>query len=404
MQSLVSHNTRILPIILLSVIITLGQAKAPEAAGSMQGTPKQADRRIMVESLSGSKTIGLLIGARDDTLLVFAKGRQQSIPFDSLFKVTLSRERKSGSIVPGMLVGTYLGGVLLRRDERQPPAFVRDSDNLLLVSAIMTPFFAAGVGIFDYLFRQVQGHEDYRFVLRQPGKVHEPELERLKRAVTGRARERRAHLSINSSLIFTQVRDQYDALFQDLGYKSESWYYGYGREPGPFHKVNLLRKVQLTYLVTEALGIGVAYVSLSEPTVRVDRYEEIYSSIIQSLEVPSYFAVVTHEIPTPGARLGSIHLGFCLGAADIDFGLEAGRGGIYEDHVEIKGHATATQFSSMMFCEWRIPLAKGFSIGIIGDYVYTAPMEIPAMPDFNIPAQTLQLGNASIGVSLGLDL
>ena len=58
--------------------------------------------------------------------------------------------------------------------------------------------------------------------------------------------------------------------------------------------------------------------------------------------------------------------------------------------------------SGVVFTELKVDIQKGVSLGLMADYVYIPKVGIPEFPGAGIPAQNLNLGNASFGFSLGL--
>ena len=405
------------PLAVLLILVTIPHLEASDATAgisagdALQESPILATRdllynRIVALGNNGDLLAGLLVGIRDDSLLLIIGGQTESVSFDDLMKVTIRAEKKTSQVaVLGAIMGVYLGELYFMRPEGQPAAFRQEADGdleLLLFDAL---FAAAGGGL-AYLLSPSFERDEHTFELVGLKKKRDQELERLRQIVSGVRQSRKVHFSIQGSRVFSQVANQYSTLFENAGYAVDPYFWVEGARLQPASNVNLLRKLQLTYSVTRKIGIGAALAWVSEPSIGVSRFDFGDAWIIQSLKVPAYFAVATYNLRPPTPTLGGdIVIGLGLGMADIDFRLKAQRYsyGPDEERVEVDGKVTTTRVSGMMFGELIFPLTDWISIGLTGDHVFIPPIEVPGLPDFDIPAQTLRLGNSSIGIRLGFD-
>ena len=411
-----SHSQRPvgLGLVLFTIFLvsaSLAQTGVRQVAPQDLNRPTDSARRIMVQGLDGGVTIGQLVGISGETLIVLAKGREQYFPIRSLLHVTIGSERNTGSVLPGLVLGAYIGNMLFLRAENQPGAYLqkmRYQDEYLIVTILNSGFMAAG-GMLTSVINARWAARKHVFDLSRRGVERQKELDRLREFATEGGLTHRWRLSTYGAKVLTSIAGQYRLLKENAGYTLEP----YGGEFDdvyiePASDINLLRDIQVTYSLTKNVSAGFAYSLLGEPSSSFNKFFENGDAVIkQSLNVPAYHVLINYTVVSKIAPKIDMTLGVGLGAAAVDFSLQGlSRRYVYPNsvRVELAGGAKATKPSGRLTFELKLPVADRYTVGLAADYVYVVPINVPGMPEFDLPAQTIRPGNISLGIRLGLNI
>jgi hypothetical protein len=405
----------------LSIMMVLGLLVTPWAgmcgqegrSESKNGAPLQVAsslrfNTVIISLQSGSSVGGLLAGVENEAVILLKKGQEEKIPRQEIRRITIVRETsRSRTILPVVLLGTYLGNVVLFRSEDEPP-FYADFKNEWSSWGIVfweTIVFGASTGL-GFLLSGILESREKVFEFGESGKENLEMWERLKRFVLGADDYKKIHLSFQGGRVFPRISDNYKAWFQ-TGYNAE-----YIKNPIYF---NMLRKIQLSYSMKPQLDIGLAISWLGEPTLYGYNQTEYqayspywgyytassYRWIQQKYSSTGYFAVGIYrpffnQVP----RNLTWNVGLGVGALKTKFSLESHIS--YPIYMTESSTISKQQFGALAFTELNLNLVKNISFGFGADYVFAPPIQAAALPETGIPAQRLRGVNGSVGFSLGL--
>ncbi len=358
--------------------------------------------RIQVRCKGGELRIGLLAGIMDRGLVLRQGGQDKVIPYDDLKHVVIEGEKsRGGYISSGMILGLYLGNIVLFRAQDTPPFYMKHAGVLGIVSG--NAFYAVVGGGIGYLISTLmeKGEREFDFTGEEKKKLKQ--WDRLQSFVTGidRYRPKKIHLTVQGGYVPTWNTDRYRSLLEKSGYSTHN------KDGRKVTKVSLLRKVQLTYSPISKAEFGLAMYFLGEPAISGYNYRKNPSTYAdQSIDIKGYFAVAAyHPFPARKARRLDWNVGIGMGMADVDFDFYSSTYGDAQygwNMVRVDDfHLSKRMFSAVVFTELKVGIQKGISLGLMADYVYIPKVGIPEFPGAGIAGQNLNLGNASFGFSLG---
>jgi hypothetical protein len=274
------------------------------------------------------------------------------------------------------------------------------------------PLFTAVGGGLGLLFGSVLAKGERVFDFKGDGEKRSEQWERLKRFVISGEKEmdKKIHLTIQGGQNFPGVSDRYMSLLEKSGYyviRYTDTAEGWDKEVTNF---NMLRKVQLTYSAMAKMEVGVAAYFIGEPALQA--YPDDYYSLIQvrqSIDTKGYYAVAAfYPFRARTFKRFDWSVGMGVGVADVDFEFVSliDWGWWYEQDVEkVDDYHLSKRFvSGVVFSELRFYIQKGFSVGLVADYVYVPKVSFPEFPGAGIPGQRLSLGNGCVGFTIGLHL
>lgn len=360
--------------------------------------------RIQVRCKGGELHIGLLAGIMDRGLVLRKERQDKVIPYDKLEHVVIeSRKDRSAYLSSGMILGLYLGNMAVYRAQDTPPFYMERAGALGMV--FWNTIFAAAGGGLGYLISSLveKGEREFDFTGEEKKRLKQWDL--LQSFVTGidQYRPKKIHLTVQGGYVSRWNTDQYRSLLQKNGYYVSN----YTDDWREVTKVSLLRKVQLTFSSNSKAEFGLAMYFLGEPSISgSNRRGNPYLYTDQSTDIQGYFAVAAYH-PFPARKPGWFdwNVGIGVGMVDIDFDF------FTSPHWNAWSDSSLERFddfqlskkllSGVVFTELKVGLLKGVSLGVMADYVYIPKVGIPEFPGAGIPAQNLNLGNASFGLLMG---
>jgi hypothetical protein len=404
-------------ILLLFLPFTLGGLNGPcldlsnRACSSSPLAMAYYMSKVMIRTVDGKSQYGLLAGIEKDDLILKIGANEERVSCRDISEVHIELGKHSGAIMAsGMVLGIYLGNIFFYRAEGQPVAYVSEDSPSALGSVYMNFIFASagiGLGYLASLFEK--GKAVFRFGGEEADRL--AEWARLKSFLAGRPGNKKIHLSFQAGQVLTSVFQRYRDVFAGAGYSTE---YGFDIAPpgsgryeyvDPAKKFNLLRKAQLTLSLGPKIDIGAAMVFSGEPGVGGWHGYDYGRQVWQVYKSVGYYAVGIFK-PFSGAAPQKLqwNVGVGLGASRIDFELGMHAWGDYPDYEEKWDHYEIAQTvpSALAFTELSFFVSTNTSIGLIADYVIGPSRDIPAYPEWELPGQRIRLGNASIGVVLGM--
>jgi len=350
--------------------------------------------KVLVYFRDGSYLSGLLVGVENNLLVLRTKGQDEKIPLNNLVKVIIETDKETNRYaLYGMLMGTYLGNIIFHRAENQPTAYMEDFDGTLGFLLINTLYAAAGIGL-GYLASSMFEESKRVFDFTGSEGKRQAAWDRFRRFVIGGDfGPKKVHISIQAGHVYTRVSSRYETLLQNVDYST-------GR--GGVSNFNLLRKLQFTISPTSNAEIGLALYWLGEPRLYGNKY---HCRAWQSLYTNGYYIVgiykpFVRQLP----KYIDWNVGMGVGAAKVDFSLETEHWTGYPTYSRETSEYNIYKifFSGLVFAELNLYLHNTLSVGLVADYVFVPPKNVPEIPEADIPEQKLRLGNSSIGFTLGM--
>ena len=363
---------------------------------------------MLVYLQDGSSFSGLLAAVEPDVLIVRKDGQDIRVSRQVLRRIILKTDTNlNRNMLYGMAAGLYAGNLFLLRDTSQPFAFVGHEEQFDdWVRSTYQPIFAAcGIGL-GYLATLLETGEKV-FDFSSSKERQAVTWDKFRAYTTGLPQPARIHFSIHGGFVFPGFSSHYDDLLGGAGY----WSYN---SPSRF---NLLRRAQVTYSLTPALELGLAYVCASEPSSyynfsSADGGTSLYLSIEPEYTQHGYYLVGAFRPaigPTAAANIG---LGAGVARASLAF---SGYLDLEEyvllpqgywtwmttESVRLDYEDTKTFFSGFAFAEVTVRVYQNLYLGLSGEYLLKHSVDVPAFQDFRIPARKVRLGNAGIELTMG---
>jgi hypothetical protein len=310
-----------------------------------------------------------------------------------LIRVSIEGEPQKGKpALIGILTGMYVGNALFLRAEDQPNLFRRGEDNVYLTFLYEAAFGLVGGGI-GYLVGLSQSHD---IVFDFSGSEGENALswERLSEGSSEAPRKTFLHFSVQGSWVSGPLPHA-----DESDYYGPIYYYGFR----DVTSLNMMRKLQLTYSVTEFCDVGLAVMWLGQPSLGYYAPNPEFTSWKLDLTGEGYYAVgVIQPLWKLGWRNVQWDVGLGLGMASVDF-RAASQSYAYPYPLSsgVSIEKKKTTFSAMISTELKVFVVDNFSIGLAADLVYL-PEDVPDVQGFNFQSKTL--GTRSLGFVLGSHL
>lgn len=366
---------------------------------------------------------GLLMGLVSDSLVYLSDNRVSIIALKDIrvIKIGLLPEEEFGNILTGALAGAYLGQILLFSDESSSGFYLRKGD------IAPTAYFAdlltgAAGGLLVYLLEGSGRSKDRVFGLQADNRASRAEnMEKFKRFLLSDndGQEQPAPHKLHLALQASQVISRYSKL--PVQEDDRSGWYIYHEKRSSF---NMLRKLQLTYSISENIALGAAMMFIGEPGINQSGYyyeredqenpDDSSFSIYKSREIDEsysgtgYYAVIQLS-PRVSIFPGILQMdaGLAIGGARIRY---ENKSQIFESlnysyppyHIENSKSLFSKKidkwvFSAGLSVNAGIRLSGEYTLLLTGDYVFV-PKESEEIPMLNLKKGSL--GNFSYGITL----
>jgi hypothetical protein len=340
--------------------------------------------RIMLKD--GSIQTGWLVGTLRDSVVIHAGSQSVRLSRHDLARVVIeTKPKRSTPELVGALLGIYLGDALVLRAERQPDLFVRDRDapeTIVLYSAL----FALAGGAVGYIAATVQGDET---TMDFSGNEEDNDAAWARLAGTQAEANRQGnfHLSMQASWISGPLPKNLTG-----GYFSSqtaaSW--------------NMLRRLQLTYSVTDYAEVGLARMWLGQPSTMSYMANPVWINTNINFDGKGYFVVgVVQPLWKLTGRNVHWDIGAGVGLISFDF---SGTSWTYTPWLESPMTTVALRkdvLGAMAYTELKVFVSGYFSLGLTADVVITSE-SVPNITGVTFDSSTL--GTSSVGVTFGFHL
>lgn len=337
---------------------------------------------------------GLLHGMKGDSIYVSSGVRVIPVDLNDLQMLSIEYEKQgSQGAVIGMLSGVYLGSLFFYTSKNSSAKYLEYEEGLEFPAAEALCLIAGG-GI-GYLFDIGSREGKKVFYFGREGEDNAKEIRNLKDFLEDKSNKRRLRINFYASYINTRLSE-----FND---RHEDYY--------PYTDVtrlNLLRKLSVTYEVYDNLEFGIALSWFGEPYLSYSSY--VYSmnsystSTNQSYEGKGYYLLVNYK---PLKRIIPENLDFVIGAGigtgKVDYHLtsETITYAYPESYTKTIEHKiNRSLFSALFSSEIRYYLYPVVNISLQADYIYL-PEKMPAVPSLDLKEK--DLGGFGFGFGFGLN-
>ncbi len=334
---------------------------------------------------------GWLLGTLGDTLVAQIGGKSERISRRDLLRVDIEAPQQKGkSTLVGMFAGIYAGNALALRAENQPFLFMRENNQgeVALYSALFA-LLGAGVGF----LAGAAGDYSITFDFSGDEAANASTWEDLVEGGSGAGHKRLFHFSLQGAWVSGPLPKP--------GTEQSQFYYSYDFSGAT--RLNMVRKVQLTYSLTKFMDAGLATVWLGQPSIA--HYSPSYGGgVTVSLEGSGLYVIgVFQPLWKLGWRVAQWDIGAGFGRASYDFRASSPPFYVAYDSVSpgtfIEKKKTA--FSTLLYTEFKVFLTDYFSLGITADWAYI-PEKVPDVQGFTFDSH--HLGSTSIGFVLSFHL
>jgi hypothetical protein len=332
---------------------------------------------------NGTAREGWFLGNQRDSVVIQIGRISERFSRKDLLRVVIdAKPDRSTTAFVGMFAGIYAGNAFFLTDENQPFLFLGDeyeSGWQVLVYNALFVFVGGGIG---YLVASVQSDE-LTFDFTGADEEIAARWAELCETDTPEQGKAKVHITFQASWVSGPLPHANS---------------GYGIEPPP--PLNMLRKLQLTYTVTDFADIGLALMWLGQPQFSSYNFSSSYSLSSANLNGRGYYAVgVFKPLWKLKWRAVQWDVGIGAGRASVDF--TATQSLYYTGPSTLMVEKRKETFSAFTFTEFKWFIAQNFSIGLTADFVYI-PENVPQLQGINF--QSSQLGTTSVGFVFGIHL
>jgi hypothetical protein len=403
-------------------LVTMGTASATGRLAGQNAQPISVQTpaalnilfsRVVVTLKDGRFLTGSLLGLEDDSLVLRVGKNIEKILQNDMAKLQIETETKTASpIFYGIIGGLYLGNIFFGRANEQPTLYMANL-KLNVWTALINLVFAGVGGGAGYLASSIfdKGTRTFEFSGDEPQKSRA--WGTLKKFILGISNENpnHVHIGVQAGYVFRRALDEYQSVLRSAGFNSSPYDdYGFATYFGNYgvttNKINLLRKVYVSYSLRPNIDFGAAVVFLGEPEEFFfsSSYAYPYSYVYERLDGEGYYLTGSYKPFRSKLPKGmSWNVGLGAGAARIKFNVHAD---VYQGPPNYRDIASDKGFSKyflsgVVFTEFLFDLPGGLSLGLAADYAIVPSHQTSAIPEAGLPAHKLKLGNASLGVVLG---
>lgn len=382
------NRITILSLCLLTCTTAFTNAQPSESFKSSEYTFRLA--RIVLKD--GIAKEGWFLGTVRDSMVLQVGTKSFRYSRHDLLRVDIDARRAiSKPVLVGMLAGAYLGTTLFMRAENQPALFFGSENNETFEILLLEAAFVLVGGGVGYLAGASQ-NEDITFDFAGDDAENASTWEELCDSGPASRRTSTVHISMQGSWVsgpFPQSEGNF--------------YYGYypGYSYNEATRLNLMRRLQLTYSFSDFLEVGLAAMWLGQPPLSrytSTPYTAQSSSVLLEMSGRGYYAVgVIHPLWKLGWRDVQWDIGAGVGLATIDLQTTS-QIYTYPAQPSILIGKKGSIFSATVSTELKVFIAEYFSVGIAADLVFI-PEDVPDVPAFKFESKTL--GTQSVGFVLG---
>lgn len=349
----------------------------------------------------GKRSSGFLFGLKSDSLILIRSNEKTYYSLKDLLDIEIEYDRKnSKGVVIGSFAGAYLGNIIFFDAEGQPNAYWDNDDaGAKAAGTVLFAFVGGGIGyLIDFAAEASYIIFSFRSDVGNTEWVEE--LQRLKEFLIGVESEN--IININFSL--TQVSTRFSEIEDNPSMLTNNYY---NINYGGVTSFNLLRKIQVTYVLLNNLDVGGSICWIGEPSFHSYSYNYSPSgsesiNIAQKYEAVGYYvSAVYYPFKTVFPKILSWSICAGIGIADIDYlfnyrkTIENYPNTIEEDSTK---SIDENVFSTIISTQFDLYLINELSLGFVVDYIYV-PGEMSAIPNTDIGERSLS--NFSFGASLG---
>jgi hypothetical protein len=362
-----------------------------EAEGIILANAEIIHKRVTVTEKDGNVSYGFLIGFKSDTLLMnIGLDRYKHCIKDVRFiSIDIEHENYKGFLT-GTILGLYLGSLAFFKDENQPIAYMRDIEPIgIVLMGFLSATVGGGVG---YLIEKGSSKDQEVFIFSDDPNSWIAEYQRSKDFILGVKKKKLVHLSLQLSQVHTRMAELDDP---DYHYYDATSF-------------NMLRKLDITYQLTDKFCLGAAVSWFGEPEFyfsnwSMDYYNQKSIHVNQKYTGTGYYLIGYYEpLSKTGLKSISWRLGLGLGFCNIDYSVHVSKETDLEypyQFIENEENIDKIKQSIMCCTNLDFYIHEGFSLGFSADYVYLSE-KMTAIPEIGMKERNL--GNYSVGFNFSL--
>jgi len=381
--------------IILRVLLCLSLGQAAFGQTQLRGT---AMDQVIVFRAGQDAIRGKLAEIGNEHIVLLLSEHEVTVPFSEISRIILSHERGA---MRGMLYGAVLAGyasTYIFTTQQDNGGFVESKD-LSLHLLVALPSIALGAGT-GYLIDQTSRQSQEIFDFTGADQAKKEERSRLLSAANHDSRESKVHITFQGSHIYSTV--------PNLVVPGS-----YNNDYGTISKFNWLRKIQATYSMMPEAEIGLAVVWFGEPSQSSYGYEDLGNGNFtsyngsQSFEANGKYFVASYKplYNELGSRFDLI-IGGGVGIASIHYSRTTLVSSITQGGPVVQLNSSFdilhNSLVGYLFGEFDFEIVEGLSLGLVADKVFAPAQNTQAVPEANISAQALPVGNISVGFTVGL--
>jgi hypothetical protein len=318
--------------------------------------------------------------------------------------VTFLRGGRAGkSIAHGVLAGIYFGNLAFFTAENNATAYYRasypwdDGDDEWAASLL----FGLGGGAVTAL-THVSPLPDKTIFFTGNSELKDRAVRRLRSMVLRRQHRPPVNIVFAFGQVSTRNVSTLENRLVDLGYILHMSSYVWDRETRPATDFNLLRRFEVIYDISPNTGVGLSAMWLDEPFVWGGQQMGVLW-VSQRYEAFGIFGVVRRylELSPRSTSMPRAWIGAGAGMVNVDFALKL------TDYGTTQGpeHSTV-ELDRRPLCGYvgaglEISFARHQTLGIFADYVLGPSYDVDGLPDADIPADEIHVGNFCAGFTVG---
>ena len=379
-------------------------SQSPDSAMFQTKTKLQ---QIIVFSRDQAPVSGFLVGIKSDILTILSSGQKREVARADLIRVIiLKNDTDNTASKLGLIMGLYIGNLLVFKAEDQPAAYLTTERNFSSLFLLLYNLGFMGLGgILGHLV-DAKSIEEIALDFTNDEQSDLQSWKIIENIFRSDSNIHRIHFSVYSSYMYNLATAQHKSFYKD--HTGISIYKEYDI-PKSGIKFNLFRRIQITYDLKPDLEIGPTLAFLGEPSFGGGNYwsYDDYASLDEQLESMGYYFSLLYYPFQSAQHKNKIYwnIGLSLGAVDLDYLLHAYFYS-YTSESEISKQIVISKqtLSALISSELYFTRTSTVAFGLQADYAFIPRQRIGGIPEIGLPAKKLNFSNGGIGILFKINL
>lgn len=389
--------------------------------GQTLATDNPDKQRVIVFMRQGESFEGYVYGVQGDTLIVDSDSLRY-LHYEQVRKIILIQQQtKEPGFLYGLFAGVYLSYHLwLAPSSSTSAAYLsrgtRDAE-AAIVNLILGTAVGGSLGVFSAPDKREDREQVFLFTPHDSNNVVTWKKFQDVLAAS-KPKKRLFHIAVRGANISMRTPELFTKSLNDAGYRIPSGVY-----TGLASNFNILRSLSLSWSVWGNIEIGFMALSLSEhnidyqeyplyigstanlDTIRTSNFSQSFTAIGQYITASYRYNIHPVVQVCGGLGIGYTSVEYQrTGQVRISTKQQQSPYNSFTIKHDINRSVVNTILpSAVLFGELSWHIRRGLTLGLYADYALVTPVTVPGMPDLSKPvtAQTVWLGNSSIGFTLG---